>query len=350
MTARTKRAVGTADVGDAVSGQTFVFVIDDIETLLPCHDTSVALMEAAQLAGHHVLVTSAAELAFFDGAAVARCRPVTLRPAVLHDGRWITDRDWYTVGEPVRHRLDDVDAVFMRTDPPVDGNYLRATYLLDLVDPASTLLVNSPAGLRNANEKLFGLQAAELGPPTLVSADRGEIRRVVAAWGKAVLKPTDWMAGRGIVRLTTEDPNLASLLDTATDRGRSQVVVQQWIPACVEGDRRVILLDGEPVGAIRRVARGDDFRCNMAAGAVAVADRVTDGDRALSRRLAPLLRRHGLVFVGIDVIGGLLTEVNVTSPTGLREIDALTGTQLAADVVTWVQQHTPAALSSSVHR
>ena len=340
-----------AEARDAGAGQTFVFVIDDIATLLPGHDSSVALMEAAQLAGHRVLVTTAAELAFADGAAVARCRPVTLRPAVLHDGRWITDRDWYVLGEPARHLLDDVDAVFVRTDPPVDADYLRATYLLDLVDPASTLLVNSPAGLRNANEKLFGLQVAELGPPTLVSADRAEIRGVVAAWGKAVLKPTDWMAGRGIVVLTPEDPNLASLLDTATERGRSQVVVQQWIPACVDGDRRVILLDGEPVGAIRRVARGDDFRCNMAAGALPVADLVTDADRALSRRLAPLLRRHGLVFVGIDVIGGLLTEVNVTSPTGLREIDALTGSQLAADVITWVQQHTPAALrSTGAHR
>ena len=322
MTARTDQvpAAVRTDAGGAVSGQTFVFVIDDIATLLPGHDTSVALMEAAQLAGHHVLITSAAELAFADGAAVARCRSLTLRPAVLHDGRWITDRDWYTVGEPTRHRLGDADAVFMRTDPPVDANYLRATYLLDLVDPATTLLINSPSGLRNANEKLFGLQAAELGPPTLVSADRAEIRSVVAAWGRAVLKPTDWMAGRGIVVLTPQDPNLASLLDTATDRGRSQVVIQQWIPACTEGDRRVIVLDGEPVGVIRRVARGDDFRCNMAAGAAALPDRVTDGDRALCTRLAPLLSRHGLVFVGVDVIG----------------------THVADDVISWVQQHTPA--------
>jgi glutathione synthase len=319
-----------------------VFVIDEIATLQPAHDSSVAIMEAAQLRSHRVLVTTAAGLGFAGGHATALTRPVRLHPAVLHDGRWLADPHWFSLGPAERYRLNDAAAIFMRTDPPVDAQYLRATYLLDLVDATRTLMINSPAGVRNANEKLFALRAPELGPATLVSADRREIRQTVADWGRAVLKPTDGMAGRGILVLDPADQNLASILDTATERGRCQVVVQQWLPACAEGDRRVIVLDGEPIGVVRRVARAGEFRCNMAAGAAVFADAVTEIDRAICAQLAPLLREHGLPFAGLDVIGDRLTEVNVTSPTGLREIDALSGTHLAADILTWVQQHCPA--------
>lgn len=314
-----------------------VFVIDEIEKLRPAHDTSVALMEAAQLCGHRVLFTTASELGFADGAATARCRTVFLRPAVLHEQRWVTDARWFTAGEPRPYRLDDAHAVFMRTDPPVTADYLRATYLLDLVDTERTLVVNSPAGLRSANEHLFGLHVPQLGPPTMVTANRADITDTVVRWGRAVLKPTEGMAGRGILVLDPADPNLPSILDTATANGRTQVVVQRWLPECAEGDRRVIVLDGTPVGAVRRVSRGADFRCNMATGAAAVADRVTDVDREICRHLAPLLRRHGLYFAGIDVIGDRLTEVNVTSPTGLREIDALSGSNLAREIIRWVE-------------
>lgn len=321
-----------------------VFVIDPIETLLPGHDTSVALMEAAQLRGHRVLVTTAGQLAFHAGEAVARCTPVTLRPAVLHEGRWVTDPDWFALGEPVDYALAHAAVVFMRTDPPVDAAYLRATFLLDLVDPARTLIVNSPAGVRNANEKLFGLRLADLMPPTLVTADRAHIRDAVRDWGRAVLKPTDAMAGRGILVLDPGDPNLASILDSATERGSVQVVVQRWIDTvdqAAAGDRRVIVVDGEPLGVIRRLAGGGDFRCNMAAGAAVVADSVSDEDRVLCARLQPHLRAHGLHFVGLDVIGGWLTEVNVTSPTGVREIDALTGSSLALEVIAWAERVCP---------
>ena len=199
------------------SGTDIVFVIDEISGLVAAHDTSVALMEAGQQRGHRILVTTAAQLEFDAGAAVACCHPVTLRPAVLHDGKWIADPEWYALGDPVRYRLGDAAAVFMRTDPPVDAEYLRATYLLDLVDPHTTLVLNSPAGVRNANEKLFALRVPQLGPPTLVSADRQRIRSTVSAWGRAVLKPTDWMGGHGILVLDSADPNLASLLETATE-------------------------------------------------------------------------------------------------------------------------------------
>lgn len=316
----------------------FVFVIDDISGLQPGHDTSVALMEAAQLRGHRILVTTAARLGFADGRATALCHPVTLRPAVLHESRWISDPEWFALGQRGLYRLADAAVVFMRTDPPVDVQYLRATYLLDLVDATRTLMVNSPSGVRNANEKLFALRVPELGPPTLVTADRRTIRDAVAGWGKAVLKPTDGMAGRGILVLDPGDPNLASILDTATGRGRTQVVVQRWLPESTHGDRRVIVLDGYPVGAVRRVAgAAGEFRCNMATGAAVVADTITQRDREICAGLAPLLREHGLPLVGIDVIGDCLTEVNVTSPTGIREIDALTGSHLASEVIGWAE-------------
>lgn len=319
----------------------FVFVIDAIETLLPGHDTSVALMEAAQLRGNRVLITTASQLAVHAGVAMASCTPVTLRPAVLHEGRWVTDAEWFSLETPQDYPLSRAAVLFMRTDPPVDAAYLRATYLLDLIDPTRTLLVNSPSGVREANEKLFGLRLAELMPTTVVTADRSHIRDAVRSWGRAVLKPTDGMAGRGILVLDPEDPNLASILDSATERGRTQVVVQRWIDNVDAGDRRIIVVDGEPLGVIRRVAGGGDFRCNMAAGAAVVADVVTAADRVLCEQLAPHLLRHGLHFVGLDVIGGWLTEVNVTSPTGVREIDALTGSTLAQDVIAWAESTCP---------
>lgn len=314
----------------------FVFIIDPLDTLTPGHDTSVALMEAAQAAGHRVLVTTIGDLAIGDGRATARCRDVQLRPAVLTGGRWLADAQWFIASAPEVIALDDVSAVFMRVDPPVDANYLRATFILDLIDAAATVLINSPAGLRDANEHVFALRLPELCPPTVVSANRDDIIATVDRWGTAVLKPTEGMAGRGILLLDAQDPNLHSILDTATQRGRDHVVIQQYVRAVTDGgDRRVIVLDGEPVGAIRRVATGTDFRCNMATGAVPLKDTVTDRDREICRSLGPELVSRGLYFAGIDVIGDLLTEVNVTSPTGIREIDALCGTRLAGDIIDW---------------
>ena len=228
--------------------------------------------------------------------------------------------------------------MFVRTDPPVDRRYLRGTYLLDFVDDRRTVLVNAPRGLRHANEKLCALQFPELCPPTIVTADLGEIIDAARSWGAAVLKPTDGMAGRGILLLRPDDPNLRSLLEIATARGRDQVVVQRFVPESVDGDRRVVVLDGAPIGVVRRIARTDEFRCNMAAGATTVGDSVTSRDKEICASIAPMLAAHGLALVGIDVIGDYLTEINVTSPTGLREIDALTGTRTAENVIAWVEQ------------
>lgn len=316
-----------------------VFVIDPIASLNAAHDTTVALIESAQARGHRILVTTMSALEARDARATAWCTPVRVRPAVLQDGHWLAGHDWFTASAPEHWVLDHADAVFVRTDPPVDAAYLRGTFLLDLVDRRRTLMINAPAGLRHANEKLFCLQFPELCPPTTVSSSVTEIIETVHTWGSAVVKPTDGMAGRGIMLLRAGDPNVRSILEVATTRGRDQVVVQRFLPqSVVQGDRRVIVLDGAPIGVVRRVATSGDFRCNMAAGASVVADVVTPRDKDICARIAPRLDAHGLVFVGIDVIGEYLTEINVTSPTGVREIDAFSGSRLSEDVIAWVER------------
>lgn len=334
----------TRGVGETLK---ILLIIDPISGLNPGHDSSVAIAEAAQVRGHEVSVTTVRGLAVDGSVPLARCRPVTVVPAVLEHGRWVTVDDWYQLGEAVTVDINGFDVVMMRTDPPVDDAYLRATFILDFVDPASTLVVNAPSGLRDANEKLFGMRVPEIGPATLLSADKDLIIDRVRTWGKAVLKPTDAMAGRGVLVLDPGDVNLHSILEGATERGRNQVVVQQWIDGAIDGDRRIILIDGTPVGSVRRVALGDDFRCNMAAGAATVQDSVRDEDQEICRALAPHLKRHGLIFVGIDVIGGRLTEVNVTSPTGIREIDALSGTDIAGDLMAWAERASAARMEAN---
>ncbi len=324
--------------GEASRSALAVLVIaDPVPDLNPAHDTSVALIEAAQQRGHGVWTTTAAELVADGGRAYALCRRTVVQPCHLEQARWEAPSNWYELGEGERRELSAFDVILMRTDPPVDNVYLRATYVLDLVDPRGTLLVNDPSGLRNVNEKLFALRVPDLGPDTLVTASIPEIVARVAHWGRAVLKPTDAMGGRGILVLQDGDPNIVSILEMATGRGRDLVVVQRWVDGVDDGDRRIIVLDGRPLGSVRRVAPGADFRCNMATGAVPLADSVTLADEEICAALAPHLARQGIVFAGIDVIGGLLTEVNVTSPTGVREIDALSGSHIADDIVDWIE-------------
>jgi len=311
---------------------TIVVVADQLRGLRPAHDSTVAIMEEVQALGHRLLVTTPEQLGVRNSRAVARCAPVHLRPGELVNGTWKVATDWWQAESPQNIALDDADAVLMRADPPVDANYLRATYLLDQIDPRRTLLLNAPHGLRETSEKLFTLRFPALIPDTVVSADPVELADLARAWGRAVLKPTDAMAGRGVLLLRSDDLNLHSLLHTATGYGRRHVVAQRWVDTR-SGDRRVIVLDAEPVGVVRRLAAPGDFRCNMAAGANVVADTVTTLDKKICSALAPELRRLGIMLAGLDVIGDRLIEVNITSPTGLREIDALTGSRLARLVV-----------------
>ena len=315
----------------------FAFIIDPIHRLDPGHDTSVALMEAAQQRGHEVWITSANALSVVAGQALALMQPVKLTPVTLVDGLWAAANPWFELGDPVQRPLTDMDAVFMRTDPPVTVPYLYATYILDYVDPTKTRVVNSPSGLRAANEKMYALQFAEAIPETIVSQSKAVIRETVERWGQAVLKPLGGKAGEGILFLQAGDRNLNSMVEISTQQGKEPVMVQTYLPAAKDGDKRIILLDGEPIGAVNRIPTGSEFRGNMAVGGRVAPVEITDRDRDICRQLAPTLRRDGLYFVGIDIIGGYLTEINVTSPTGIREIDRLDDLRLGDQTIAWVE-------------
>jgi glutathione synthase len=317
-----------------------VFIIDPIETLDPGHDTSVALMEAAQEAGHDIWITEAPLLSVAEGKAWAIAQPVQLKAAELVEGRWVSVLDWFHLGDRQLLPLEAMDAVWMRTDPPVTIPYLYATYILDYVNPAKTLVINAPSGIRAANEKMYALQFTEAIPTTIVSQDKQVIRQFVEQQGAAVIKPLGGKAGEGILFVEPGDRNFNSLIEISTLQGKVPVMVQQYLPAAKQGDKRIILLDGEPIGAVNRIPTGSEFRGNMAVGGRVAPVEITDRDYQICTQLAPTLRRDGLIFVGIDVIGGYLTEVNVTSPTGIREIDRLTGTRLGHQVMEWIGQHT----------
>ncbi|WP_375470128.1 glutathione synthase [uncultured Nostoc sp.] len=314
------------------------FIIDPIHQLDPCHDTSVALIEAAQILGHEVWVTQGNLLSVVDSKAWAVLQRVEVVPVQLVEGRWIAANPWYKLSDSSFTSLETMDTVFIRTDPPVNDSYLYATYILDYIDQNKTLVINSPGGIRGANEKMYALQFTKAIPETIVSADKQFIRQFVEAKGAAVLKPLGNKAGEGILFLQSGDRNFNSIVELSTLQGRVPVMVQTYLPQAKEGDKRIILLNGEPIGALNRLSSGTDFRNNMATGGTVAQTEITPRENEICTQLAERLRQDGLIFVGIDVIGGYLTEVNVTSPTGIREIDRLDGTHLGHQVIQWIEQ------------
>ncbi|MGV0102082.1 glutathione synthase [Nostoc sp. DSM 114160] len=314
------------------------FIIDPIHLLDPCHDTSVALIEAAQILGHEVWVTQANLLSVAEGKALAVLQRVEVVPVQLVEGRWVTANLWYKLSDSSLTSLETMDAVFMRTDPPVNDSYLYATYILDYIDQNKTLVINSASGIRGANEKMYALQFTKAIPETIVSADKQFIRQFVEAKGAAVLKPLGNKAGEGILFLQSGDRNFNSIVELSTLQGKVPVMVQTYLPEAKEGDKRIILLNGEPIGALNRLSSGTDFRNNMATGGTVAQTQITPREYEICTQLAERLRQDGLIFVGIDIIGGYLTEVNVTSPTGIREIDRLDGTHLGHQVIQWIEQ------------
>jgi glutathione synthase len=314
------------------------FIIDPIQLLDPGHDTSVALMEAAQGLGHQIWITQISQLNVVDSQAWAFLTPIQLAPVTLEGDRWVAQPNWYELGSPAWQPLDGMDVVWMRKDPPVTTAYLYATYLLDYVDASKTWVINAPAGLRHANEKMYALQFQDAIPKTLVSQDKATIRSFVEQCGLAVMKPLGGKAGEGILFLDPSDRNLNSMIEISTLQGQLPVMVQVYLPEARLGDKRIILLDGEPIGAINRVPTGQEFRGNMAVGGRVEATDITDRDREICQQLAPQLHKDGLVFVGIDIIGNSLTEVNVTSPTGIREIDRLSHVRLGDQTIQWIEE------------
>jgi glutathione synthase len=313
------------------------FIIDPIYKLDPCHDTSVALMEAAYVLGHEVWITQASQLSVVDSKAWAVLERVELEPIELVNERWVAANPWYQLGESINCCLNAMDAVFMRTDPPVDTAYLYATYILDYIDPNKTLVINNPNGIRAANEKMYALQFSQAVPETIVTAKKEVIQQFVEAKGTAILKPLGNKAGEGILFMQAGDRNFNSIVELSTFQGRIPVMVQTYLKEAKDGDKRIILLNGEPIGALNRLSAAGEFRNNMAAGGTVAKTEITPRELDICQQLAQTLKKDGLIFVGIDVIGGYLTEVNVTSPTGIREIDRFEGTRLGQQVIKWVE-------------
>jgi glutathione synthase len=235
--------------------------------------------------------------------------------------------------------LDSLDAVFMRKDPPFDMSFFFATHLLQLVDPTKTLVLNDPRGLREANEKLYALRFPDVIPTSLISSDMNRLKEFMhELGGEMIIKQLDGAGGAGVFHLHAGDRNLNAILETSTWNGRRLIMAQRYLPEIRQGDKRLIVLDGEPLGAVMRVPREDEHRGNIHVGGTVLKTEVTKRDREIVAALAPSLRADGLYFVGLDVIGDWVTEVNVTSPTGIQEINTLDGVKLEANVIDFVEQ------------
>jgi glutathione synthase len=314
------------------------FVADPLESLDAGIDTTVGLMHAVQDAGHEVWATQADQLEIADGRPRAYARPIQLAATAPAGGhRWWVPLPWFDSGPTEAVWLDGCDAVFMRTEPPVDESYVNATWVLDLIDPDRTALINHPRGLRSCSEHLLPLRFPHLAPATVVTSRIHTIRAFVADFGTCVIKPVDGFAGRGVLRLGPDDPNLASLLEIATCSERRAVVVQRYLSEVRDGNKRIFVLDEEPIGAVYRFPRDDDFRI----GNPTAPAPLTSWDRHICAGLAPMLARHGLRMAGLDVIGQHLIEVNITSPGALRKADALLGTDWCAEHVSRFLTRTP---------
>jgi len=306
------------------------FVTDPLESLDASIDTSVGLMHAAQDRGAEVWVSEARLLEAVNGRARALARGIRLAPShPAGDHRWTVSDNWFSATDPKHVWLDDMAAVFMRTEPPVDAVYTAATLILDLVDPVRTVMVNDPRGLRACSEHMFPLRYPDLIPPTVVTADPCTARSFLADHTTAVVKPVDGFSGRGVLRLDRHDPNLASLLEISTRGGTRAVIVQRYLREVAEGNKRIFMVAGQPVGAVYRFQAPGDFRI----GNPSAEAPITSRDREICARLAPALQRFGIHLAGLDVIGRHLIEVNVTSVGALRKADALLGWTLCADLL-----------------
>lgn len=315
----------------------FAFITDPITKLDPTHDSTVAMMEAAQILGHEVYITSIEELSIVKGKAYGHIKPITLTPVELKDGHWHSQSNWYKIGESVFLPLESCQAVFMRKDPPMNISYLYATYILDLIDPSKTKVVNSPQGIRAANEKMYALQFPSLIPETIVTQSKSVIADFLEAKKALIIKPLGGKAGEGILFLQQGDRNFNSLIEISTKQGQEPIMVQEYLPSATEGDKRIILIDGKPVGAVNRIPTGKEFRGNMAVGGRVAQTQITPQEFKICETVTPKLKEDGLIFVGIDVIGGYLTEINVTSPTGIREIDIFDQVNLGQETIKQIE-------------
>jgi glutathione synthase len=296
--------------------------MDPIERINIAGDSTFALLLEAQARAHEILYYTPEKLSLRGSDVVATAQTLVVRDI---------KGDHFTLGEPHEIFLRDLDVVLLRQDPPFDLSYITSTHLLEKVG-AETLVVNDPVSVRNAPEKLFVMDYPQLMPPTLITRDRGVIDAFRAEHGEVVMKPLHGHGGAAVFKLQELDANYGSLYDLFATSFREQWVVQKFLPAVKKGDKRIILVDGAPCGAINRIPAENDIRSNMVRGGAAEATELTPREQEICATIGPELKRRGLVFVGIDVIDGYLTEINVTSPTGIRAIKRTGGPDLAVAI------------------
>jgi glutathione synthase len=297
--------------------------MDPIETINIAGDSTFALMLAAQARGHSLLHYAAGDLSYRDGRLTAPARPVTVQRVV---------GDHFRGGEPrILDLAEDIDVILMRQDPPFDLAYITATHLLERIQHR-TLVVNDPAAVRNAPEKLFVLDYAEFMPPTLITRRLEDARAFHAEHGEVVVKPLYGNAGSAVFHVGRKDANLAALTELFGQVWREPFMVQAFLPDVAKGDKRIVLVDGEPAGGVNRLPKEGEIRSNLAVGGKGAATELTPRELEICAKIGPELARRGLVFVGIDVIAGYLTEINVTSPTGIVAIDAFNGTDTSGRI------------------
>lgn len=305
----------------------FLFIMDPIERIQPDKDTTFVFMMESQSRDYEVYCCGMTDLFVVHDLPQARVRRTEVARATPH----------YRLFEERTAPLGWFDAIFMRKDPPVDLTYLFATHVLSLVDASRTFVINQPRGLREANEKLYALNFPSAIPPTLVTCEMPRLKAFMEELGgEMIIKPLDGCGGAGVFHVHRRDRNLNAILEMSTENGRRLIMAQQYVPEIRQGDKRLIVLNAEPLGATLRVPRDDEHRGNIHVGGTCVKAEVTSRDRFIVDALAPRLLQDGLFFVGLDIIGDYLTEVNVTSPTGIQEINALNGVRLERNVIDFV--------------
>ena len=298
-------------------------VMDPIERIKPVKDTTLAMLLEAQRRGYALEYLGQADLSVLEGRLGLRLRALTVRddPA-----------DWFELGPAREADAQELDVILMRKDPPFDMEYIYTTFLLERAEDVGVLVVNKPAALRDVSEKAYTMWFPQFTPATMVTRAMADMRRFVERYGAAVVKPLDGMGGRSIFVLQPGDPNTGVILETLTDHDRRYAMIQRYVPEIVAGgDRRILVVDGEPYGhALARIPAKGENRGNLAAGARGEGRDLTDREREICAAVGPVLRDKGILFAGLDVIGDQLTEINVTSPTGVRELDALYGDNICA--------------------
>jgi glutathione synthase len=299
-------------------------VMDPIEAIYPAKDSSFAMLLEAQRRAYELYYVKPGSLSIHNGNAMAQLARIHVTDNTEH---------WFALEAFELRSLSEMEVILMRSDPPVDSHYLHDTQVLSLAQDAGVFLVNNPQGLRDLNEKLAAMLFPDCCPATLVSRDSKALKAFVHEHGQAVLKPLDGMGGRSIFRASAKDPNLNVILETLSEGGRALIMAQEFLPAIAEGDKRILLIDGEPVEyCLARIPQGDEFRGNLAAGGRGEGRALSESDRAIAKRVGPELKKRGMLFVGLDVIGDRLTEVNVTSPTCIRELDKQFGLNIAGQL------------------